>query len=159
MMSPKNPKLAFLRRHLCYLSLISCLSLANQICLGQQQLGSQGGPIDKSMDWVLGPKKVSLGSVAEVDVPTGFKFLDSVGAHALLQRAGSPDSDGLVGILAPVSEKWFGVIRYADIGYVTDSDRNHLNASAMLKGFRKALASQNALTTRNSSPAADLLEW
>jgi uncharacterized membrane-anchored protein len=160
MMSPKNPKLAFLLRHLRYLSLIFCLSLANQVCFSQQDLGlSPGSPVNNSIDWVLGPKKVNLGTVAEVDVPAGFKFLDSAGAHALLQRAGSPDSDGLAGILAPVSEKWFGVIRYADIGYVTDSDYKHLSASAMLKGFRKALASQNALTTMSASPSADLLEW
>lgn len=159
-MSPQKLKMAFLHRHLQYLSLIFCLSLASQICSGQQELLSpQASAASKSIDWELGPKNVKLGAVAEINVPAGYKFLNGTDASMMLQRAGNPDTDGLVGILAPVSEKWFGVIRYADIGYVNDSDRNRLDAKALLENFRNTMASQSPLLAMSASPTVGMLEW
>jgi len=92
---------------------------------------------------IIGPNKASLGTIADIDVPQGYRLADETGARILLERMKNPVPDGLIGILAPESGKWWAILTYNDIGYVKNADKEQLDPAAVLKAVQKQSEIQN----------------
>jgi uncharacterized membrane-anchored protein len=97
------------------------------------------------ISWVSGSDRVNLGSVAEIAVPRNWKFADAVGARAFLEGLKTSVPDGLIGVLAPSAqtEAWYVILEYAPIGFVSNPDKETLDADAMLKDVQQAADRQD----------------
>lgn len=114
----------------------------------------------READWVLGPATASLGSVATVKVPAGYRFTDVAGARVLLRRSGNPAPTGLVGLLTPDSGQWWIVLSYHELGYVRYSDPNlKVDAAAVLDALRKRVQEQNTLSASRGLVQISSVDW
>jgi hypothetical protein len=71
----------------------------------------------------------------------------------------NPIPDGLVGILAPDSSKWWVVLTFTDVGYVKDAAKERIDPAAVLKAVQKRSEQQNAERATQSMPSIVSVEW
>jgi uncharacterized membrane-anchored protein len=146
-----------------------------QISQGQEQLSFSSKLQPQEREWISGPEMTSLGAIADLQIPAGYRFTGSEGARNLLRQMNNPVPPGLIGILTPNSGEWLAVIEFNQIGYVSDAKNNsEMNFAVLLKAIQDRTEAQNndpmnmgSLTTASvdweSQPAYDaknhLLEW
>lgn len=123
-------------------------SLAPQIMSGQQQI-----------KWVIGPTKADLGTVAEVEIPEGYRLTDAAGARVLLERMKNPATLGLAGILMPESGAWWVVLEFNDIGYLPPTTVKWISKDTILKGMQVKIEAQNKLRAKQGAPPITALNW
>lgn len=90
--------------------------------------------------WHAGPYVGKLGTRATIGIPEGYHFLDADATKAFLEATQNiPDGDELGIILRERPDKnfWFAVFSYSDSGHVDDSERNSLDANAIMKSLQK----------------------
>jgi len=103
---PSNSKW---RKHPAIFCILPVLAVfLSEPCWGDQLSLSPVMP-SQEVGWIVGPKKASLGTLANIEVPQGYRLTDKAGARILLERMKNPIPDGLIGILAPDSGKWWVV--------------------------------------------------
>ena len=100
-----------------------------QCCQAQQLSLLSGSANQAQITWTSGPADASLGTLADIKIPKGYRFTDATGAGALLGKMNNPVPQGLVGILAPESGQWWVVLEYKDIGYLKDADKSKIDAA------------------------------
>src|SRR5690606_14754128 len=98
-----------------------------------------------SIQWEPGPYTGKIGNHAEIKLPAGFAFTGAQGAQDLLEVYGNPRDPGILAAIVPEDEDsdWTLVFQFDDIGYVDDSDRDALDADALLKAFRDGIPAGN----------------
>ena len=111
------------------------------------------------VSWVVGPKQASLGTLADIEVPQGYRLTDEAGARILLERMKNPVPDGLIGILAPDSGKWWIVLTFTDVGYVKNADKERIDPAAVLKAVQKRSAMQNSERTEQGMASIVSVDW
>ncbi|MDA7918255.1 DUF2167 domain-containing protein [Mariniblastus sp.] len=87
-----------------------------------------------SIVWQLGPCVAQIGGVAEIQVPAGYQFTGSKGASIYLEAIGEPP-ENLDGVLMPCSldNAWELTFTFNDIGFVSDEEKDNLDAADILK--------------------------
>ena len=116
-------------------------------------------PNQAQVEWTSGPADASLGTLADIKIPKGYRFTDSTGAGALLARMNNPVPQGLVGIMAPESGQWWVVLTYKDIGYVKDAEKGEIDAAAILKTISDRANRQNEDRTIHGLPLITSVDW
>jgi uncharacterized membrane-anchored protein len=118
------------------------------------------------VDWVKGPAKVDLGSVAELEVPKGFVFTGRKGTQDLLKAMGNLVGDNEQGFLAPATvfdkesaERWFVVFEFSEIGYVKDDEKDKLDPVGLLKGFQEGNVRANKEREKLGYEKLELTGW
>jgi uncharacterized membrane-anchored protein len=96
------------------------------------------------INWIVGPAKANLGDSAQIDVPAGFRFATTLEAATVLRGMGNPAPETLAGLMMPVGGSYLVVFEYTPIGYVKASDRDEINAVAVLDALRDNLARKSA---------------
>jgi len=129
-----------------------------QPCQGDQLSLTPVRP-SQEVNWIIGPKKASLGTLADIDVPQGFRLTGETGARVLLERMKNPVPDGLIGILAPDSGKWWAVLTYTDVGYVKNADKEQIDPAAVLKAVQKRSETQNGERAEQGMSSIMSVEW
>ena len=99
-----------------------------------------------SIPWVEGPTTGDIGGLATIEVPAGYQFTGPRGAQQLLELYGNPPNPDVKGAIVPTAEDedWTLVFQYSDIGYVDDTDREDLDAEALISSFRAGIEPGNA---------------
>ncbi len=149
------------RTSLFWLASICTVFLAQSQCCNadQSSLLSLTSPNNTQIEWTSGPANASLGTLADIKIPKGYRFTDATGASTLLGRMNNPIPKGLVGILAPESGQWWVVLEYRDIGYVKDADKDKIDASAILKTIFDRAQSQNEARRIHGLPLITSVDW
>lgn len=133
------------------------------VFLSQSSYGDQLSltPVMPSQEirWISGPKQASLGTLADIEVPQGYRLTDQEGARILLERMKNPVPDGLIGILAPDSGKWWVVLTFAEVGYVKNADKERINSLVVLKGLQKRGEMQNSERTAQGMASIVSVDW
>lgn len=98
-----------------------------------------------SIQWESGPYTGRIGNHAEIKLPAGFAFTGTQGAQDLLEIYGNPPNSSILAAIVPEDEEadWTLVFQFDDIGYVDDSDRDALDADALIKAFRDGIPAGN----------------
>ncbi len=109
--------------------------------------------------WIVGPKQASLGTLADIGVPQGYRLTDAAGARVLLERMKNPVPDGLIGILAPDSGKWWVVLTFTDVGYVRNANKERIDPAKVLKAVRKQSEAQNSERTEQGMASVISVDW
>jgi uncharacterized membrane-anchored protein len=97
----------------------------------------QPSPAD-SVKWVEGPADGKLGSQATIKVPEGYIFADGDDTRKLMESMHNTVSGTEQGFLAKKGESWFIVFEYDDSGYVSDAEKDKLDADAILKSLQNS---------------------
>jgi uncharacterized membrane-anchored protein len=113
-----------------------------------------------SLPHVVGPKLVELGHQAQIDLPAGMNLVEQAAAQDLMRKVGN-DPDGVIAVIAPPTGTggWLVVIEADDVGYVSDSDANELDASGMLEQFKQGTIEQNKKRVAMGTPELFLDGW
>ena len=115
-----------------------------------------------TLDWQLGPITASIGdSLAQVEVPEGFVFLDKKNTETLLELLQNPLSGEEVATLASASddEQWFLFFEWSPIGWVDDSEKDDLDAKAMLKAIMKGTEKANEERRKRGWTTMEIDGW
>jgi len=133
--------------------------LAQCCSADQSSLLSLTSPSQEQVEWTSGLADASLGTLADIKIPKGYRFTDATGASVLLTRMHNPIPQGLVGILAPESGQWWAVLTYKDIGYVKDVDQSEMDAAAVLKAISDRAQRQNEERTIHGMAPIVSVDW
>ena len=125
----------------------------------QSSLLSLTPPDQRQVDWTSGPADATLGTLADIKIPKGYRFTDAAGASALLSRMNNPIPQGLVGILAPESGQWWAVLTYKDVGYIKGVDKEQIVPAAILKIISDRAQRQNEDRRLHGLPLITSVDW
>jgi uncharacterized membrane-anchored protein len=112
--------------------------------------------------WLDGPATASLGDdVAEVRLPAGYGFLAAQDARRVLEEMGNPTNGSEVGLIVPQRDEdsWFALFEYRDVGYVSDSERDRIDAAALLESLRKGTEAANVGRKKRGIPGLHVVSW
>jgi uncharacterized membrane-anchored protein len=111
--------------------------------------------------WQPGPMVGSLGDRAIITVPEGYMFLDQNATRRLLeQNQNIPDGDELGAILRLQGDDyWFAIFEYSDEGHVDDTDRDSIDADALMKNMIEGNKHANEARRERGWTAVDLDGW
>ena len=118
------------------LSAFVVLSVALTVAPANAQKPDSG----PKLNVVKGPTKARLESVAQVDVPAGFMFIDGKSTRALMKAKGEPTSGQEVGLLVTTNEEFSVFFEFSESGYVKDDDKDKLDADKLLASIKRGTA-------------------
>ena len=98
-------------------------------------VGVRGQEQTPDIRWQAGPSAGSLGDIAQITVPEGFRFTGQAGTRTFLELTQNPTNGSELGILLPESAeagRWFVVFDFNSIGYVKDDEKDKLDADDMI---------------------------
>lgn len=119
---------------------------------------SEPGAEEAQIPHVPGPKLVDLGHEIEIDLPEGFVLFERAQAQEMARQGGN-DADYVLGAVVKPSGEWLVFIEYSDIGYVSDSDADELDADELLESYREGTAQQNVKRKELGVPELFIDGW
>lgn len=109
--------------------------------------------------------KVSLGGIATLDIPTGFKFLEGQQAASVLHDIWKNPYQPSLGMLFPADKSpyspdcWAVEITYDDEGHVKDDDAKDIKYDELLTKMQEGIKEANPERIKQGSPAIELTGW
>lgn len=136
------------------------ISISLAVIFGSLQLPASGAQGDESKIKALeGPAKARLESVAQIDVPVGYTFLDGKTTRGLMKAYGEPTSGQEVGLLSPTNDEWSVIFEFNDVGYVKDDDKDKLDADKLLAAIKRGTEEGNKQRVKAGNPPLEILGW
>jgi uncharacterized membrane-anchored protein len=125
----------------------------------------QRDSIEKTLAYKTGT--ITLGDgIATINVPPGFKFLESQDADRVLYDLwGNPKGEAPLGLLFPDYSGatdpggYAFVIKFENIGYVKDKDANKINYDDLLKDMKEGQAEENLERQKLGAPTMEIVGW
>jgi uncharacterized membrane-anchored protein len=113
------------------------------------------------IEWQDGPAIGKLGSVAQISIPSGYKFTGKDGTKRVMEITQNPASGHELGALIPATkdQEWFVIFEFEDTGYVRDNEKDKLDAAAMINTITKATEESNKVRAENGWPAFHVVGW
>ena len=109
---------------------------------------------------VQGPTKAPLGSVAQINVPAGFVFLDAKNYRAMLKAEGEPVSGDEVGFINSTNEDWAVAFEFSDVGYIKDDDKDQLDhPEKLLARIKEGNEEANKTRIKAGNPPIEVVGW
>lgn len=140
--------------HIKVLILVTCsLALADLPLLGQNTESKPKFTVLK------GPAKAPLGNVAQIDLPTGYVFINGKDYQALLKAEGEPVSGNELGSMRATNEHWSVVFEFSDIGYVKDDDKDKLDPDKLIATIRRNNEEANKQRIEAGNPPIEVIGW
>jgi uncharacterized membrane-anchored protein len=100
-----------------------------------------------SIEWQEGPDSARIGAESQIAVPEHCQFTGAAGARAFMLATENPPSGEELGVLlcseSEESDPWFVVFSFENSGYVRDTDKDELDADAILASFREGTEEAN----------------
>jgi uncharacterized membrane-anchored protein len=111
------------------------------------------------VEFQKGPTLGQLGDQAGVAVPEGYIFTGSAGTQRLMELMENPVGGNEVGFLAPKDMAWFVVFEYDDTGYVSDAEKDKIDANALLTSFKKGTEAGNKVRQERGWDTLEIVGW
>lgn len=136
------------------------LALATAWLPAAAETGDAGEPA--RLDWQRGPMTAPLGSdLAEIDLAEDYVYLDAEESRRFMELTQNPVSGAEMGVVAPVSdaEQWFLIFEFAETGWIDDSEKDDLDAEAMLESIREGTAAANEERRKRGWDTMTIVGW
>ncbi len=101
----------------------------------------------------------ALDSQAVIAIPEGYRFTDGASAQGLLQAMGNIVETPPAGLIGVPDLDWFVVFRFDPTGYVSDEEKDDLDADKMLKEFQESDKYSNEARIAAGYPTLDTVGW
>src|SRR5579859_6548136 len=142
---------------------MSCTKLltlvALSLALSISPLLSQNAQPKRKLNLLRGPAKAPLGHVAQIDLPTGYVFINGKDYQALLKAEGEPVSGNELGSLRSTNENWAVVFEFSDTGYVKDDDKDKLDPDKLLASIKRNNEEANKQRVEAGNPPIEVVGW
>lgn len=112
-----------------------------------------------AIKWQPGPVTGALGTMAEVNIPEGYFFVDGDGTRKFLELNENLTNGKELGTIASGDFKWFVVFEFSDIGYVKDDEKADLDADALLNALREGNEAGNRTKRARGWRTLTLTGW
>lgn len=112
-----------------------------------------------TVDWVNGPAKADLGSLAEIKIPSSYHFASGDDTRKLMEYFGNRPTDREVGYIAPATNEWFMVFEFSETGYIKDDEKDSLDADKILQGFKEGDKEANKWRKEQNIPELNVIGW
>lgn len=109
----------------------------------------------------LGPAKVAVGTIAELDLPESALFFGQADTKAQLEAWGNITNGDELGMVAPRAddEDWIIVFEYDDIGYIKDAAKEKIDADELLKNLKEGSERANEERKKRGHAALHVTGW
>lgn len=112
------------------------------------------------LPWQHGPMKAPIGSLAEIDLPEGYVFLDEPGTLELLELTGNIAGGSELATVAKADDSnWFVIFEWDGMGWVDDSDRDELDPEALLSSLREGNEAANEQRSERGFSTFEIVGW
>ena len=113
------------------------------------------------LDWQDGPQTVSLGQVAELQLPAGYVFLDAEDTKTLMEQMGNVADGSELGLVSSADENatWFVIFEEREVGYVRDDDKDDIDADAILESIREGTEEANKVRAERGIAGIHVVGW
>lgn len=116
-------------------------------------------PIDR-IAWQACPCAANLGNEAVVSIPAGFRYAGAEGTRQFLELNENPTDGSERGmVLRDGDDPWFAVFEYNETGYVSDAEKDELDANAILASLREGNARGNELRRQRGWTEVEMRGW
>jgi len=132
------------------------------IVLGLAMAGAAQQEGAAPLQWALGSGTAPVGSnLAEIDLGQDFVFLEAGETQRFLEMNQNPVSGQELATVAPVSddEQWFIIFEFDETGYVSDDDKDSLDADAMLESIRQGTEAANEERRKRGWSPLTIVGW
>ena len=117
---------------------------------------------EPDIDWREGPGTFELGrGEATVTLGQGFVFAGPKDTRKVMELLGNPPSGQEAGLVMPSDENkgWFLIFEYNPVGYVSDDDRDEIDADAILESIRLGTEQANDERKKQGFPTLEVEGW
>jgi uncharacterized membrane-anchored protein len=132
--------------------------MAGALALLLTPLGAWAQP---ALNWQAGPQTVSLGQIAELQLPAGYVFLDAEDTKTLMEEMGNVADGSELGMVTGADENatWFVIFEEREVGYVRDDDKDDIDADAILESIREGTEEANKVRAERGIPGIHVVGW
>jgi uncharacterized membrane-anchored protein len=116
-------------------------------------------PKKPEIQWIHGPAKANLKTVAEVNLPQGFQFANDADTRKFLKATGQPSSGNEMGMLLPSDKDWIVFFEYSAEGYVKDDEKDKLDADKILESIKTGNEYANKERKEMGVPPITVVGW
>jgi len=107
-----------------------------------------------------GPAKVKLGSVAELQLPPGFRAVDAGSMKSFYEFTRNSMGGNEVGvIIAPEPDGWMLFFDYDDVGFVKDEDKDALDGKKLMASMTENQEASNAARKQRGWEEMKVTGW
>jgi uncharacterized membrane-anchored protein len=115
----------------------------------------------ESIDWLEGPATGALGDKATVQIPAGMAFTGKEGTKTWMTLTHNLHNDDMLGVIIPTSNdaRWWALFDYNDVGHISDSEKDELDAVAIFKTLKENNAEANKELKKRGWGTVELVGW
>lgn len=140
------------------LVLLGLATLFSSVASAQE--AQPGEPI--RLNWQRGPMTAPIGDdLAEMGISEDYVYLDSAETQRFLELNQNPLSGGELATIAPISEQkgWFVIFEFDESGYISDEEKDDLDADAILEAVRQGTEVANEARRERGWETMSILGW
>jgi uncharacterized membrane-anchored protein len=101
----------------------------------------------------------TLGNIAQIDVPSGYRFTGGEGTVKLMEAYGNLTNGAELGYISPLDMAWFAVFEFDAVGYVKDDEKDKLDADEILQQLKDGQQAANQELEKRGMPTLTVLGW
>lgn len=115
----------------------------------------------QEIGWEVGPKTVSLGDQAQIELTAAEAFLDGPKTIKLKEALGTPSSRKEVGALRPTADdqNWVLMFEYDAVGYVKDDEKDEIDADGLFESIREGTEEANEYRKEHGAIPIHAVRW
>ena len=112
-------------------------------------------------DWQIGPTKLQVGTQGTLDLPAGYRALGPEHTRDFQRMMDNQTSLAEVLTIVPddLAGQWFLLFSWEDCGYVSDDDREGLDADDILKACQENQKQANESRKANGQAPMFVVDW
>ena len=129
------------------------------LALAGSAFGSESPAAKPKLNILRGPAKAQLEGIAQIEVPSGYAFLDGKSTRTLMKASGEPVSGHELGFLRPTNAHWSVLFEFSDVGYVKDDEKDKLDADKLLASIKRGTAEANKERVAAGNPLLEIVGW
>jgi len=114
------------------------------------------------LPWQRGPMTAPIGDgLAEIEIDEDYVFLDAAGTRRFMELTENPVSGTEMATLAPIADEanWFVVFEFNETGYVSDEEKDQLDADAMIDSIRTGTEAANEERRKRGWQTMSIVGW
>lgn len=133
------------------------LALASTVCVAQKTEPDEAiAKQFRELKWLPPGQVGSVAGKGQFKATEHYSFLGSADTDKFLQLNGNPPT-GHSYTIAPAKGQWFGVLQFADEGYIKDDEK--IDAPALLASLKKNNEAANEAKKKQGYEAIVLEDW
>lgn len=112
----------------------------------------------ESIDWKM-EGSGTLGAIANLEVPAGYRFTGSPGTAKLMEAFGNIVNGRELGYISPTDMSWFALFEFEPVGYVKDDEKDKLDPDKILEQLKQGQESSNQELFKRGLSTMTVLGW